>query len=330
MRIRTSVVAFVGVVILLLAVALAASLFRGRLSAQSLEERAKALSPTPALAANAAQTQQPERSADAELTGRLQAICDRAGGVVGVAVIHVETGRAVSIQGATPLPLYSVFKLPLAVAVLKAVEEKRLRLDQKERVTPAEAAPGWKGNSDLWRKTVERTVAELLELSLVHSDNTSSDKLLQLVGGPVAVTERMRSFGFENIAIRSTVREFAAQGAAPNTGTASELARLLAQLQKGEILQPPQLEVLLELMTRATTGERRLRGDLPAGTPVADKTGTGEPGSSTNDVGLITLPKGKGHLSMAVFISGSKLPDAAQEKIIAELARAAYDAHVVD
>jgi hypothetical protein len=31
---------------------------------------------------------------------------------------------------------------------------------------------------------------------------------------------------------------------------------------------------------------------------------------------------------MAVFVSGSKLPAAAQEKLIAELARAAYDAHV--
>ena len=76
------------------------------------------------------------------------------------------------------------------------------------------------------------------------------------------------------------------------------------------------------------TGEARLRGTLPKGTPVADKTGTGEAASSTNDVGLITLPEGKGHLAMAVLISGSKLPAEEQEKLIAELARVAYDAHV--
>jgi beta-lactamase class A len=328
MRIRNSVVALVGGV-LIIAVAFAAGLFRSSLSAQSIKERASAGGQGSTLAASAARPQSPE-SFDAGLTERLQKICDRAGsGIVSVAVIHVETGRAATIQGATPLPLYSVFKLPLAVTVLKEVEANRLRLDRKVSITPAEVAPGWKGNSDLWRRPVERTVAELLELSLVRSDNTSSDKLLQLVGGPAIVTERMRSLGFENINIRSTVREFAAQGGTPNTGTASDLARLLAQLQKGEILQPPQLEVILNFMGRATTGERRLRGDLPAGTPVADKTGTGESGSSTNDVGLITLPKGKGHLAMAVLVSGSKLPDAAQEKLIAELARAAYDAHVV-
>ena len=86
------------------------------------------------------------------------------------------------------MPLYSVFKLPLAVTVLKDVEEKQLLLDKKVRVTPEDVAPGSQFNADLWRKPVEKTVAELLELSIVRSDNTSSDKLLQLVGGPTAVT----------------------------------------------------------------------------------------------------------------------------------------------
>jgi beta-lactamase class A len=67
---------------------------------------------------------------------------------------------------------------------------------------------------------------------------------------------------------------------------------------------------------------------LPPGTPVADKSGTGDSGVSINDVGIITLPGERGHLAMAVLVSGSKLPAAAQEKLIAELARAAYDAYV--
>ena len=197
------------------------------------------------------------------------------------------------------------------------------------RVTPEDVAPGSQFNTDLWRKPVEKTVAELLELSIVRSDNTSSDKLLQLVGGPAAVTQRMRSLGFANINIHYTVREFAARRDKANTGTATDLAHLLAQLQRGEVLQQPQLMLLLGFMTRAMTGgERRLRADLPPGTPVADKTGTGEPGTSTNDVGLITLPEGRGHLAIAVLLSGSKLSVEAQEKLIAQLAPAAYDFYV--
>jgi hypothetical protein len=51
---------------------------------------------------------------------------------------------------------------------------------------------------------------------------------------------------------------------------------------------------------------------------------------ATNDAGIITLPSGRGPLAIAVLISESKLPDAAQEKLIAELARAAYDAYSAD
>ena len=280
---------------------------------------AQAPSPTPAAA-------RPGPGVDAGLSARLKAVCERARGECGVAVIHVETGRAAEVEGARPLPLFSVFKLPLAVAVLKDVEEGRLSLEQKVRVTPAEVVPGWKGNTDLWREPVERSVREMLELSLVRSDNTSSDQLLKLVGGPAPVTARMRALGLEGIEVRSSVREFMAPGGRHNTGSAADLARLLALLQSGGAVSPPHLALLLDFMGRAITGDRRLRAGVPPGTPVADKTGTGGPGTSTNDVGLITLPDG-GHLAVAVLLSGSKLAEAEQEKVIAEVARAAYEAH---
>jgi beta-lactamase class A len=323
---RTSIGVAVTVVAVVGAIVVGLVRNKGPLHSPDIAGVTSASSPAPRLTAA-----QPDRieNDDAQLSERLKTLCGRTSGDFGVAVIHVETGRTALIEGAKQLPLYSVFKLPLAVAVLKDVEEKKLLLDRKVRVTPEDVAPGSQFNTDLWRKPIEKTVAELLELSIVRSDNTSSDKLLQLIGGPAAVTQRMCSLGFANINIQYTVREFAARRDRPNTGTASDLAHLLAQLQKGEVLQQPQLTLLLGFMTRAMTGgERRLRADLPPGTPVADKTGTGEPGTSTNDVGLITLPEERGHLAIAVLLSGSKLSVEAQEKIISQLARAAYDSYV--
>jgi beta-lactamase class A len=285
---------------------------------------ARASSPTPAAAAA---RPDPAGLIDAELSARLKAIGERAGGEFGAAVFHVETGRVAEAGGAKALALYSVFKLPLAVAVLKDVEEGRLSLEQRVRVEPADASPGVKANTELWSRTTERSVGEMLELSLVRSDNTSSDQLLKLAGGPAAVTNRMRALGLKGIDVRSSVRQFLAQGGEQNTGMAIDLARLLVLLQKGEALAPPQLALLLELLGRAQTGERRLRAGVPAGTPVAEKTGTGAPGTSTNDVGLVTLPDG-GHLALAVLVSGSKLSPEEQERLIAEVARAAYEANV--
>lgn len=286
-----------------------------------------AQSPAATPAASSTPAPQPQGVTNADLIARLDAICVRAGGRCGIAVMHVEKGESMTVGGDTPLPLYSVFKLPLAVAVLKDVEEGRLLLDQKIRVEPEEATPGVKSNSDLWRKPSDRTIRELLEFSIVRSDNTSSDKMLELVGGPEAVTRRMRALGLQSIDVRASVKEFLKNpDAHPNTGAPADLARLLVLLQKGKVLAPPQLEVLLGLMGRAVTGDRRLRSGPPAGTPVADKTGTGP--STTNDVGLVTLPGNRGHLALAVLLDGSKLPAEKQEDLIAEVARAAYDAHV--
>jgi len=268
-----------------------------------------------------------------ELERRLKTICDRAEGTVSLSLVHIESGKTISINGKSQLPLYSVFKLPLAIAVLKDVEENRLRLDQKVHVTPEEIVPGAPENTALWKNPIDVTISQLIEYSISRSDNTSTDKLLQLIGGPPKVTELMRSLGLQNLDIHSTVAEYVKTRQNPNIGSAEDLATLLVKLHQGTILQPAQTNLLLGFMQRANTGLRRLRGDLPAGTVVADKTGSGEKGAATkvakatNDVGIVTLPSGRGHLAMAVLVSESKLPDAAQEKLIAELARAAYDAY---
>lgn len=268
-----------------------------------------------------------------ELEQRLKIICDRAQGTVGLSLVHIESGKTIAINGTSQLPLYSVFKFPLAIAVLKDVEDKRLRVDQQIHVTPEEIVQGTPANTALWQKPIDVTIERLIELSIARSDNTSAEKLLQVVGGPGKVTERMRSLGFQNIDIHTTVAEYVKTRQNPNVGSAHDLVKLLLQLHEGKILQDPHQKLLIGFMERASTGLHRLRGDLPTGTLVADKTGSGETDAvtkvakATNDVGIITLPSGRGHLAMAVLVSGSKLPDADQEKVIADLARAAFDAY---
>src|SRR6267142_856790 len=117
--------------------ALVVSFLRDGHSRQTSREDvgARASSSSSSPAAGAAQSDKPE-NIDTQLTERLKTLCSGAGGDVGVAVIHVETGRKAQFDGSKPLPLYSVFKLPLAVTVLKDVEEKQISLDKKVHVTP--------------------------------------------------------------------------------------------------------------------------------------------------------------------------------------------------
>jgi beta-lactamase class A len=263
------------------------------------------------------------------LKARLGELVGNAGGRVGISVVHVESGRSVTLGGQQSLPLQSVFKLPLVVAVLRDVQGGHVSLEQMLTVRAGDRAPGVASNEKKWAQVPrESSVRELLEYSVVDSDNTSSDKLMELIGGPTALTERMQSLGFQGISVCAPTKAMGHSGELPNEATAEALARLLASLERGELLEAPQRALLWDLMGRARTGERRIRAGLPPGTPVLDKTGTGRDGTVTNDVGVVTLPGGKGHLAIAVLIAASSLPANAQEDVIAEIARIAFDSFV--
>ena len=113
-----------------------------------------------------------------------------------------------------------------------------------------------------------------------------------------------------------------------NWATPKGALALLVALQSQRGLSRESQALLLNLMTEAIPGAKRLKGELPAGTVVAHKTGTGGTRngitSATNDIGIITLPDGR-HLAVAAFVSDSSANDDTRDAIIARLAKAAWD-----
>jgi len=85
----------------------------------------------------------------------------------------------------------------------------------------------------------------------------------------------------------------------------------------------------VKYMTDSIAGAKRLKGLLPSGTVVAQKTGTSgtEKGmaAAANDIGILTLPDGR-HLAIAVFVSDSPADEAMREGVIAQIAKALVDA----
>jgi beta-lactamase class A len=105
------------------------------------------------------------------------------------------------------------------------------------------------------------------------------------------------------------------------------MAQLLTQIFNGKALSAASTQTLIEIMQHCRTGDARLRGRLPAGTVVANKTGT--IGGSVNDVGVISLPDGAGKIVIAVFIKKSALPFEQRERVIAEIARTVRDYYLL-
>nr|AIA12595.1 ClassA_beta_lactamase [uncultured bacterium] len=296
----------------------------------------------------------------------IKRLAESSGGIVGVSAIHIESGRRVSVNGDLRFPMASVYKLPIALRLLQRIDRGELRLDGPITLSTHDFRPGHSPIAEFANnKPVTLPLERLLELMLGESDNSASDKLLALAGGPAAVTARMRALDitgldisrpegrlaldfwgvrepppesewtlafFERMSESGTpaAREAAAAAFADDprdTSTPDAMAQLLVRVERREVLEPASMERLLQITTATQTGPLRLKGLLPAGTPVAHKTGT--MGATTNDVGIITLPDGAGHVALAVFVKGSTLDVPSRERVIAEIARTIYDYYLL-
>ena len=181
--------------------------------------------------------------------------------------------------------------------MLAEVEAGRLALDRKVEVTTRDVTPEQIARNGRWgRLPVTHTVQQLLDLSIVESDNPSTDRLLDLIGGPAAVTRRLAALDLAGIEVKFKCREQSRAEGRLNRGTAAAMNRLLVGLHTGALLKPPQQALLLDMMTRSQTGLRRLRGNLPPGTVVADKTGTGPDVDQRRRLHLAAGRPAPGHL----------------------------------
>jgi beta-lactamase class A len=105
---------------------------------------------------------------------------------------------------------------------------------------------------------------------------------------------------------------------------------ILAQLQQRRLLCAASTDTLLAMMGRCATGAARLPALLPPGTRLAHKTGTAGTWRghthAINDVGILTLPGGGGHVAIAVLVRDVHGDPGGAERSIARIAREVFDA----
>ena len=297
----------------------------------------------------------------AALAPQIDRLAKLAGGIVGVAAEHLETGATFACNGDLPFPMASTFKIAVAGAILQQIRDGRLTLDQMIEIDNSMRVDSEIIASNLPHAGVALSIHNLLEIMLTLSDNTASDVLVKAAGGASAVTNWLKQSGvFGQRVDRDTAeltRDFFGLGAGPvleqlrqavrenpeletkgdfpnppfdddprDTSTPSAMVRLLAMLHGGDALGADRTKILLDMLARCSTGDARLRGLLPPKTVVAHKTGT--IGGTVNDAGIVELPNG-GHFAIAVFIMKSAKPHAQRERAIAEITRTLYDAYLL-
>ncbi|HTX75914.1 MAG TPA: class A beta-lactamase [Terracidiphilus sp.] len=232
-------------------------------------------------------------------------------------------------------PMQSVFKLPLAIAVLHQLEQGKFTLDQPVRFLPSDRILP-RAYSPLWDKypdaNVDVPLRELLRLAVSQSDNVAADILLRLAGGPAVVNRYIASLGIRGFHLVDDEKALHEQRDLQyrNWFEPAGAVQLLRMIDERSPLNAVDTALVREMMT-APREKTRLGTELPAGTPVEHKTGTSDVynglAHATNDIGLITLPDGR-KLAVAVFVSDARADEATIARIMAEIGKAAYDAAV--
>jgi beta-lactamase class A len=243
------------------------------------------------------------------------------GGRLGVAALNTADGRQVLHRDDERFPFCSTFKMMLSAAILSrepALLKKRITYDKSDLVpyspvTSKHLADGM-------------TVAELCEATLQISDNAAANLLMKQIGGPAAVTAFARSIGDTEFRQErwETALNTALPGDARDTTTPLAMAKSLQKLVLGDALPTAARKQLKDWMLGNTTGATRIRAGVPAGWPVADKTGSGDYGT-VNDIAVI-WPPGKAPIVLAVYTTQPNKDDKTRPEIHGEVAKIVIEA----
>jgi beta-lactamase class A/beta-lactamase class A VEB len=268
------------------------------------------------------------------LRSRIQQIVSDKSAIVGVCITGNDGKDTISLNGELHYPMQSVFKFHIALAVMAQIDKGKLSLDQKVEVQKKELLP------DLWSPLREEnpeggsfSISKLLEYTVSLSDNVGCDVLLRLVGGTKAVEDYIRDNNIKDVSIKVNEEQQQAEWSVQfqnwTTPKASNEVLSTFYFNKKRQLSNESYDFIWSIMKKTKTGANRLKGQLPAGTIIAHKTGSSGANSegltaAVNDIGIVFLPNGN-YFLISVFVTNSKENEETNEKIISDIAKATWD-----
>ena len=118
-----------------------------------------------------------------DLVQQWKQIATETDGVLGVAALHIESGKGASLTGDDRFPMASVCKLPIAINILAMVGEGKLSLKDSIEIPIQDVVPGVSEVAERWPKQKIFPLDELLELMVAKSDNSAVQNLFRMGGG---------------------------------------------------------------------------------------------------------------------------------------------------
>ena len=248
---------------------------------------------------------------------------------LGVCFLDTATGEVSGNRMEEYFALCSTFKLALVSAYLREADQGRVNLDEVLAYTEADLLP-W---APVTRENLAKgglSIAVLAQAAQEMSDGTAANLLVRRLGGPAAVTAKIREMGDTVTRLDRYEPDLGLVLSADLRDTTSPfaMAQLVRRITTGDILQRGSRERLLHWMQNTKTGFNRLRAGLPAEWRSGNKTGTGRTEGTTNKCNdiAITFPPGRSPVIIATYFDSGEYTEqteARHEAVLAEVGRIA-------
>ncbi len=223
------------------------------------------------------------------LQTKIQALLDQYSCRSAVIVMNQSTGDTLAINPAMVFPAASMIKIPIMIEVMRQAAAGLLPLTKTVEIT-SQMKTGGAGILKELQPGIKMTVAELVTLMIILSDNTATNILINLAG-MAAINTTIRGLGLESTVLQRNMMDFAAAAAGrENLTSAADLARLFAGIAGSTAaIPPPYNAMMLDILKRQQIRDK-LPFYLPEETVIAHKTGTLT--GAEHDGGILFIPGG--------------------------------------
>lgn len=264
------------------------------------------------------------QAAPGAVEDQLAALEDRYNAKVGCYGRNLGSARTLAYRADDMFATCSTFKAYVAAQILRKDQLGELKLSDEVYIDPKlfvpVASPMTEPNLGGWM-----SLSDLCAAAVRQSDNTATNLMLEILGGPPSVTEFARSVGDDRTwMVRwETELNTAYPGDPRDTTSPRAMGTGFRNMLTGDTFDEPHRAQLEEWMRTIVTGDTRIRAGLPAGWTIADKTGAGDY-ASTNDIGVAFGPAGERLVLAVMTRTRSDDPKApALNALIADVTRVA-------
>ncbi|MBS4804738.1 MAG: serine hydrolase, partial [Clostridium sp.] len=180
-------------------------------------------------------------------------------------------------------------KLPIAVSLIKAVEDKKYDFLDKIKIESKDKVYG----TGIIHEFSEReyTLFELLVAMLIQSDNTAANKIIDILTMD-KINEDIKGMGLTNTVLnRKTTDERNAKDEIENITSALDLSKIWKHLYNGTYLNKENSQMLIDILMRQQI-KNKLALYIPDDLKYEISSKTGDKAGVENDTQLIRLSKG--------------------------------------